>query len=153
MPEPKMRRPACFGWVMGADRSTPTSIYAQTWDRCRRLIGALRDLGLAPGDRVGVCQLDVATYDSGPGSSNNIRPPQRGDRCCHRASSCTAVRRGRGRKWEGPPLGANLATRRDATSGDPDMGRDAATRTRPTADPLSAPARLSLLHEGCDSSW
>src|SRR5213593_1971312 len=31
------------------------------------------------------------------------------------------------------------------------MGRDAATRTRPTADPLSAPDRLSLLHEGCDS--
>lgn len=28
--------------------------YAETWERCRRLIGALRKIGLQPGDRVGV---------------------------------------------------------------------------------------------------
>jgi acyl-CoA synthetase (AMP-forming)/AMP-acid ligase II len=28
--------------------------YAQTWDRCLRLIGALRALGVQDGDRVGV---------------------------------------------------------------------------------------------------
>jgi long-chain acyl-CoA synthetase len=52
--------------------------YAQTWDRCRRLIGALRDLGLAPGDRVAViagnCHRYLELYQAMPGAGFSLVP-------------------------------------------------------------------------------
>jgi long-chain acyl-CoA synthetase len=36
--------------------------YGQTWDRARRLIGALRDLGVGNGDRVAVCARNCHRY-------------------------------------------------------------------------------------------
>jgi long-chain acyl-CoA synthetase len=36
--------------------------YEQTWDRARRLIGALRDLGVGNGDRVAVCACNCHRY-------------------------------------------------------------------------------------------
>jgi len=52
--------------------------YAQTWDRCRRLIGALRDLGLAPGDRVAViagnCHRYLELYQAVPGAGFSLVP-------------------------------------------------------------------------------
>ena len=52
--------------------------YEQTWDRCRRLIGALRELGLAPGDRVAViagnCHRYLELYQSVPGAGFSLVP-------------------------------------------------------------------------------
>ena len=36
--------------------------YAETWERCMRIAGLLRDLGLAPGDRVGVVGANCHRY-------------------------------------------------------------------------------------------
>ena len=52
--------------------------YAQTWDRCRRLVGALSELGLAPGDRVAViagnCHRYLELYQAVPGAGFNLVP-------------------------------------------------------------------------------
>ena len=46
--------------------------YAEMWDRCRRLLGALRALGLEEGDRVGVvsanCHRYLELYQGVPGA-------------------------------------------------------------------------------------
>ena len=36
--------------------------YAETWERCTRIAGLLRDLGLARGDRVGVVGANCHRY-------------------------------------------------------------------------------------------
>ena len=55
--------------------------YAQTWDRCRRLAGALRDLGLNEGDRVAVvganCHRYLELYQAIPGAGLTIVPLNR----------------------------------------------------------------------------
>jgi long-chain acyl-CoA synthetase len=52
--------------------------YSQTWDRCRKLIGALRDLGVAPGDRVAViaanCHRYLELYQAVPGAGFSLVP-------------------------------------------------------------------------------
>jgi long-chain acyl-CoA synthetase len=52
--------------------------YAQTWERCRRLGGALRDLGLQSGDRVAVvgpnCHRYLEIYQAVPGAGMSIVP-------------------------------------------------------------------------------
>src|SRR5438094_568267 len=52
--------------------------YAQTWDRCRRLAGALRALGLGEGDRVAVvgpnCHRYLELYQAVPGAGMSIVP-------------------------------------------------------------------------------
>src|SRR5438270_6880575 len=52
--------------------------YAQTWDRCRRLVGALRALGLGEGDRVAVvgpnCHRYLELYQAVPGAGMTIVP-------------------------------------------------------------------------------
>ena len=52
--------------------------YAQTWDRCRRLVGALRALGLEEGDRVAVvgpnCHRYLELYQAVPGAGMIIVP-------------------------------------------------------------------------------
>jgi long-chain acyl-CoA synthetase len=52
--------------------------YAQTWDRCRRLAGALRSLGLRAGDRVAVvatnCHRYLELYQAVPGSGLSLVP-------------------------------------------------------------------------------
>jgi acyl-CoA synthetase (AMP-forming)/AMP-acid ligase II len=52
--------------------------YAETWDRCRRLAGALRGLGLARCDRVAVvgpnCHRYLELYQTIPGAGLAIVP-------------------------------------------------------------------------------
>src|SRR3954447_5249795 len=52
--------------------------YAQMWERCRRLAGALRDLGLQEGDRVGVvspnCHRYLEIYQAVPGAGMVLVP-------------------------------------------------------------------------------
>jgi long-chain acyl-CoA synthetase len=52
--------------------------YAQTWERCRRLVGALRGLGLNEGDRVAVvganCHRYLELYQAIPGAGLAIVP-------------------------------------------------------------------------------
>jgi long-chain acyl-CoA synthetase len=52
--------------------------YAQTWDRCRRLAGALRGLGLSEGDRVAVigpnCHRYLELYQTIPGAGLSLVP-------------------------------------------------------------------------------
>ena len=62
---------------VGADRAAVTCgdvtmSYAETWQRCRRLVGALRELGLATGDRIAVvgfnCHRYLEIYMAVPGA-------------------------------------------------------------------------------------
>jgi long-chain acyl-CoA synthetase len=52
--------------------------YAQTWERCRRLIGALRGLGIGEGDRVAVvganCHRYLELYQAIPGAGMVLVP-------------------------------------------------------------------------------
>jgi long-chain acyl-CoA synthetase len=52
--------------------------YAETWDRCRRLAGALRGLGLEQGDRVGIvspnCHRYLEVYQAVPGAGMVLVP-------------------------------------------------------------------------------
>jgi len=52
--------------------------YAQTWDRCRRLVGALRGLGVQDGDRVAVvgpnCHRYLEIYQAVPGAGLHLVP-------------------------------------------------------------------------------
>jgi len=52
--------------------------YAQMWDRCRRLIGALRSLGVEEGDRVAIvsanCHQYLELYQAVPGAGMVIVP-------------------------------------------------------------------------------
>jgi long-chain acyl-CoA synthetase len=52
--------------------------YAQTWDRCRRLVGGLHGLGLGPGDRVAVvgpnCHRYLEIYQAVPGAGMALVP-------------------------------------------------------------------------------
>jgi long-chain acyl-CoA synthetase len=52
--------------------------YAETWERCRRLVGALRRLGLGTGDRVAVvgpnCHRYLELYQAIPGAGLAIVP-------------------------------------------------------------------------------
>ena len=52
--------------------------YAETWERCRRLVGGLRALGLQHGDRVAVispnCHRYVELYQAVPGVGLSIVP-------------------------------------------------------------------------------
>jgi long-chain acyl-CoA synthetase len=55
-----------------------TFTYAQTWERCRRLVAALRALGLGAGDRVAVvgpnCHRYLELYQAVPGAGMVIVP-------------------------------------------------------------------------------
>ena len=62
---------------VGADRTAmacggDTFTYRETWERCRRLVGALRALGLEQGDRVAIvgpnCHRYVELYQAVPGA-------------------------------------------------------------------------------------
>ncbi|HEY6522422.1 MAG TPA: AMP-binding protein, partial [Solirubrobacteraceae bacterium] len=52
--------------------------YAQTWDRARRLVGALRELGVRDGDRVAVvgrnCHRYLELYQAVPGAGMVLVP-------------------------------------------------------------------------------
>src|SRR5918995_383774 len=52
--------------------------YDQTWERCRRLVGGLRELGLAAGDRVAVvgpnCHRYLELYQAVPGTGMVLVP-------------------------------------------------------------------------------
>lgn len=52
--------------------------YAETWERCRRLIGGLRALGVGPGERVAVlgpnCHRYVELYQAVPGGGMVLVP-------------------------------------------------------------------------------
>ncbi len=52
--------------------------YAETWERCRRLIGALRGLGLSEGDRVAIvgpnCHRYLEIYQAVPGAGMVVVP-------------------------------------------------------------------------------
>src|SRR5215475_7348290 len=52
--------------------------YAQTWDRCGRLAGALDELGVCPGERVAVvapnCHRYLELYQAVPGSGRVLVP-------------------------------------------------------------------------------
>ena len=52
--------------------------YAQMWDRCRRLVGALRSLGVEEGDRVAIvsanCHQYLELYQAVPGAGMVIVP-------------------------------------------------------------------------------
>jgi long-chain acyl-CoA synthetase len=60
--------------VCGENRLT----YGQTWERCRRLIGGLRSLGLQDGDRVAVvapnCHRYLEIYQAVPGAGLVLAP-------------------------------------------------------------------------------
>jgi long-chain acyl-CoA synthetase len=68
---------------VAADRTAVTCgstelTYAEVWDRCRRLVGALRGLGLEEGDRVGVvspnCHRYLEIYQAVPGAGMVLVP-------------------------------------------------------------------------------
>ena len=68
---------------VAADRTAVTCgstelTYAEVWDRCRRLVGALRALGLEEGDRVGVvspnCHRYLEIYQAVPGAGMVLVP-------------------------------------------------------------------------------
>src|SRR5919202_5562421 len=52
--------------------------YAETWERCRRLVGALRGIGLEAGDRVAVvapnCHRYLELYQAVPGTGMVVVP-------------------------------------------------------------------------------
>src|SRR5579862_3545972 len=52
--------------------------YAQTWDRARRVVGALRELGVRDGDRVAVvgrnCHRYLELYQAIPGAGMVLVP-------------------------------------------------------------------------------
>jgi long-chain acyl-CoA synthetase len=52
--------------------------YDETWERCRRLVGGLRALGLRPGDRVGIvgpnCHRYLEIYQAVPGAGFVLVP-------------------------------------------------------------------------------
>ena len=52
--------------------------YAEMWERCRRLVGALRALGLEEGDRIGVvspnCHRYLEIYQAVPGAGFVLVP-------------------------------------------------------------------------------
>jgi long-chain acyl-CoA synthetase len=52
--------------------------YTQTWERCRRLLGALRALGMQSGDRIGIvganCHRYVELYQAVPGGAMALVP-------------------------------------------------------------------------------
>ena len=52
--------------------------YGEMWDRCRRLVGALRGLGVQEGDRVGIvspnCHQYLELYQAVPGAGMVIVP-------------------------------------------------------------------------------
>jgi acyl-CoA synthetase (AMP-forming)/AMP-acid ligase II len=52
--------------------------YAQIWDRCGRLLGALCALGMKPGDRIGIvganCHRYVELYQAVPGGAMALVP-------------------------------------------------------------------------------
>ena len=58
-----LRRAVQVGPERIAARCGETELsYGQTWDRTRRLIGALRDLGVGNGDRIAVCARNCHRY-------------------------------------------------------------------------------------------
>jgi len=68
---------------IGAERTAITCghlalTYGQTWERCRRLVGALRGLGVGVGDRVAVlgpnCHRYLEIYQSVPGAGMVLVP-------------------------------------------------------------------------------
>ena len=74
-----MRRAIQVGGTRTAVTCGETRLtYAQTWDRCRRLVGALRSLGLGEGDRVAVvgpnCHRYLELYQAVPGAGMTIVP-------------------------------------------------------------------------------
>ena len=74
-----LRRATQVGASRAAVRCGPHALtYAETWDRCRRLAGALRGLGLEVGDRVGViapnCHRYLEIYQAVPGSGMVLVP-------------------------------------------------------------------------------
>jgi long-chain acyl-CoA synthetase len=52
--------------------------YAETWDRCQRLVGALAGLGIGPGDRIAVvgpnCHRYIELYQAIPGAGMVLVP-------------------------------------------------------------------------------
>src|SRR3954454_18089795 len=52
--------------------------YAETWERCRRLVGPLRARGVGPGDRIAVvglnCHRYVELYQAVPGAGMVLVP-------------------------------------------------------------------------------
>jgi long-chain acyl-CoA synthetase len=69
--------------LVGADRPAVRCgavelTYAETWERCRRLAGALRGLGLEEGDRVGIvspnCHRYLEVYQAVPGAGMVLVP-------------------------------------------------------------------------------
>jgi long-chain acyl-CoA synthetase len=69
--------------AVGADRSAVVCgdvelTYRETWERCRRLIGGLRGLGVATGDRVAIvgpnCHRYLEIYQSVPGAGMVLVP-------------------------------------------------------------------------------
>ncbi len=78
-----MMGPLGRGVQVGRDRTALSCgevsyTYAETWDRCRRLIGALQALGVVPGDRVAVvgpnCHRYVELYEAVPGGGMVLVP-------------------------------------------------------------------------------
>jgi long-chain acyl-CoA synthetase len=68
---------------VGADRTAVTCLdetltYRETWERCRRLVGALRALGVDAGDRVAVvganCHRYLEIYQAVPGAGMAVVP-------------------------------------------------------------------------------
>jgi long-chain acyl-CoA synthetase len=74
-----LRRATQVGAGRAAVRCGPLELtYAEMWERCRRLAGALRGLGLQEGDRVGVvspnCHRYLEIYQAVPGAGMALVP-------------------------------------------------------------------------------
>jgi long-chain acyl-CoA synthetase len=78
-----MIRPLRRAVAVAADRSAVVCgdvelTYRDTWERCRRLIGGLRGLGVATGDRVAIvgpnCHRYLEVYQSVPGAGMVLVP-------------------------------------------------------------------------------
>jgi long-chain acyl-CoA synthetase len=74
-----LRRATQVGAARAAVRCGPLELtYAEMWERCRRLAGALRALGLEDGDRVGVvspnCHRYLEIYQTVPGAGMVLVP-------------------------------------------------------------------------------